>query len=335
VPFNIETPLSELNSEFTPNQSFFVRTHFPIPVVDAESWQLTVEGEVDRTLHLSYKVLSGMPRRTVAATLECAGNGRMGFKDVAPAELAWGNGAVSTAVWAGFPLRDLLEKAGISRDANQVVVEGEDAGPEPGSEKTIYFVRSLPLEKALDSDTIIALTMNGKTLTTAHGFPARLIVPCWYAMASVKWVKRVRVLSGEPFKAYFDTKYVYAMEQGVVPVTEMRVKSLVTSPLNGAVAYTGKFVLITGKAWSGAGAIKRVDISVGDKWTEAQFDQPMGRYTWATWRISWTPMEVADVEISARATDMTGNSQLVEPMQNRYQYGYNALHTIGVHVRRK
>ncbi len=275
-----------------------------------------------------------MIHHRVAVTLECAGNGRTGFKRAARGELRWGNGAVGTAVWTGVQLGRILERAGILEGANQVVVEGSDSGPEPGTKKTINFVRSLPLAKALDEDTIIALTMNSEPLSHRCGFPARLIVPGWYGMASVKWVKKIRVISGEPFRAFFNgKKYVYVTEKTEIPVTDIRVKSIVTSPMDKDVVQRGKPVVIFGKAWSGAGKIKHVEVSIGSHWTKVQIEQTRGRYAWATWRTVWTPGKLDDVTISVRAVDEKGNAQPDEPELNRWQYGYNALHTICVRVR--
>ena len=137
-----------------------------------------------------------------------------------------------------MPLSFILEKAGVKKGANQVLAEGADEGPEPGTTRTMNFTRRLSIEKAMEDGTIIALEMNGMVLETQHGAPARLIVPGWYAMASVKWVKALGARSGEPFSVFFnDTKYVYVKEKDgqevKEPVTELRVKALITEPLDG------------------------------------------------------------------------------------------------------
>jgi DMSO/TMAO reductase YedYZ molybdopterin-dependent catalytic subunit len=335
---NRETPISALGSDITPVGSFFVRSHFPVPSVDRSSWRLSVTGDVGQAQEFSYADLRKMPQRTVRVTMECAGNGRTGFTEVAPGEVRWGPGAVSTASWTGVPLSLLLQRAGVKNGANQVIAEGADEGPEPGSTKTMNFSRRLSLEKAMSDGTILALKMNGKVLQTEHGAPARLIVPGWYAMASVKWVKALRVLSGEPFSVFFnDTKYVYVKEKDGQevrePVTELRVKALITEPLDGESAPVGSQLIIRGKAWSGASNIVGVQIDLGEGWEDAEVDpQTGGRYAWTGWRKKWVPKSKGSVTIAVRAADHTGSVQPLEPMPNKYQYGYNAVHRIRIDV---
>ncbi len=215
-----------------------------------------------------------MRQRTVTATLECAGNGRSGFSRVASGEVPWGNGAVGTARWSGVPLRELFANCGMTELGTQVVAEGEDIGLVHGQPSPIRFVRTLPFEKALEEDTILALKMNSKPLQVEHGFPARLIVPGWYGMASVKWVRAIRVLPGAALNTFFNSvKYVYDSQLGQGPVTEMRVKSLVTSPQEGDRVRVGQRVSISGKAWSGSGSIERVEVAVQGEWDDAHVEQ--------------------------------------------------------------
>jgi len=335
---NRETPISALRTDITPVDLFFVRSHFPVPGVDRSSWRLSVKGEVDEAQEFSYSTLRRMPQRTVRVTMECAGNGRTGFKEVATGELRWGLGAVSTASWTGVPLSLILEKAGVKKGANQVIAEGADEGHEPGTTKMMNFTRRLSIEKAMEDGTILALKMNGKVLETQHGAPARLIVPGWYAMASVKWVKAIRVLSGEPFSVFFnDTKYVYVKEKDGMevkePVTELRVKALITDPLDGGSAPMGSPLIIRGKAWSGSSNIVGVQIDLGNGWEDADVDpQTSGRYAWTGWRKKWVPRSRGSVTISVRAADRTGDMQPFEPMPNKYQYGYNAVHRIRIDI---
>jgi DMSO/TMAO reductase YedYZ molybdopterin-dependent catalytic subunit len=176
--------------------------------------------------------------------------------------------------------------------------------------------------------------MNGNPLPRHHGYPARLIVPGWYGMASVKWVKEIEVISDEAFRAFFNgKKYVYIIDKEEVPVTDVRVKSLVTYPADGDMVEMRKPVAILGKAWSGDGLIERVEVCIEGRWIEAMLEQPMGRYAWTTWRAIWTPNEETEFTISVRATDEKGNVQPNQPELNQYQYGYNALHRIRVRVR--
>src|SRR5207237_7593803 len=142
-----------------------------MPVLDVKTWQIEVAGDVKRHLTLNYATLQSMRQHSVAMTLECAGNGRTGFETATPGELRWGNGAVGTAIWTGIPVSEILGMAGIQSGANQVVVRGADAGLEPEGGAIIDYARSLPLDKALDKDTILAFYMNGNPLSRHHGYP--------------------------------------------------------------------------------------------------------------------------------------------------------------------
>ena len=196
-PLNGEAPVSELRSRITPVPSFFVRSHFPVPQIDVSKWRLVVEGEVGAPREFSYRELREMPRVTVAATLECAGNGRSGFKVPAEGELRWGSGAVGTARWRGIALRTVLEKCRVDKTATELVIEGSDSGNVGGVVDPIRFSRGLPLQKALDKDTIIALQMNGRSLSPEHGYPLRLVVPHLYAWKSVKWVRAIEYMTAD------------------------------------------------------------------------------------------------------------------------------------------
>ncbi len=334
-PLNCETPLSVLDRRITPIELFYIRSHFPIPDIYPSDWRLNVVGTVETPLQLTLKELQQMRQRRVVATLECAGNSRSYFR-IRSKELQWGPGAVSTAEWLGISVSDLLKRAGFQSEAKEVIFEGADRGDEPGTSRPISFARSLPLWKALEPHTIIALQMNGKPLPREHGYPARLIVPGWYAMASVKWLKRVGV-SSRPFKGFFQTvKYVY---EGQVndktvrePVTELRVKSLITSPADGEMLVKRR-QSIRGVTWSGSGRIVRLEVEVGRKRLASRLLPSIGRFSWSPWKISWTPVRSGTFTLTARATDDKGNKQPLKPIPDRYQYGYNAVHEIRVHVK--
>ncbi len=334
-PLNSETPLSVLGRRITHNELFYIRTHFPIPKIDLSKWRLNVEGRVETPLQLTLRELKQMRQRRVAATLECAGNSRSSFHTQSK-ELQWGHGAVSTAEWSGISVSDVLERAGFRNGAEEVVFEGADRGHEPGTSSPISFTRSLPMWKAFEPDTIIALQMNGKPLSRKHGYPARLIVPGWYAMASVKWLKRVEV-SNRPFNGFFQTvKYVYDRQVGdkrvTKPVTELRVKSLIASPVDGEVLLKRR-QSIRGVTWSGSGRIVRLEVGVGHKRLASKVLPSLGRFSWSPWQVSWTPVRSGPITLTARATDEKGNKQPLRPNPDRYQYGYNAVHRIKVHVK--
>jgi len=337
-PLNAEAPVRALRSSTTPVSSFFVRSHFAVPRVKLSGWRLSVGGEVDNPRELSYLDLLKMPMKEVSATLECAGNGRAGFAVPAEGELRWGHGAVGNATWTGVPLRAVLGAALPRKGAKEVVFHGADSGVLKGEERALTFSRSLPVEKAMDGDTMIAVKMNGARLTPEHGYPARLVVPGWYGVASVKWLNRIELVSGKPYRAFFNgVKYVYVRggpgEEISEPVSEMRVKSLITQPSEGDEVDLGRRVEVAGKAWSGGAMVSRVDVDLGDGWRRAELQtSSAGPFEWVGWSIVWTPRKKGEQLIRARATDGRGNVQPLEPEDNRYQYGYNAVSRLRVRV---
>ena len=247
-PLNCEVPVSLLGSEVTPTDRFYRRNHFPIPVLDAAAWRLSVSGLVDRALSLSLPELTQLPAQTMEVTLECAGNARRMYQPPAPGE-PWGFGAVSTAEWTGVPLTEVLRRAGLQPGAQEIIFGGADRGTIDGAPHPIHFERSLPVAGVAESDALLAYAMNGQPLPPRHGYPLRLIVPGWYAVASVKWLSSIRV-TDEPFGGFFQTeRYMYERGSGTVvrePVRLQQVRALITRPGAGqnwpAVA-----------AWSSAG----------------------------------------------------------------------------------
>src|SRR5262245_12837615 len=169
APENSETPLDDVRSWVTPNRLFFVRNHFAMPTIDAETWRLRIGGCVRQPLELSFDDITALPERTVFATMECAGNGRS-FLSAKQPGVPWGAGAVGHAEWTGVPLHVVLQKAGLKPETMEVIFEGQDVGVEADHPQPMNFARSLPLEKALDLDTLLAYRMNGELLEPTHGF---------------------------------------------------------------------------------------------------------------------------------------------------------------------
>ena len=219
-PENSEAPLSAGRGWLTLNRLFFVRNHFDVPEMDLSDWELQVGGRVEQEFRLNWDTLNSLPQRMVFATMECAGNGRSFLLGQAKG-VQWGPGAVGHAEWRGVPLQAVLERAGLKPDALEIVVEGADQGTEPGHPGPMHFARSLPLEKALSPDTILATMMNGEPLEPNHGCPVRLIVPGWYGVTSVKWVTHIDVIS-QRFHGYFQSvKYTIKNRDGRGTHTEM------------------------------------------------------------------------------------------------------------------
>ncbi|NUS51809.1 MAG: sulfite oxidase [Nocardioidaceae bacterium] len=329
-PYNAEAPPGALAADVTPTAQHYVRSNFAVPVHDGT---LVVDGAVARQLSLTLADLRDLPAVEHAVTLECAGNGRLDTRPL-PVGEPWGGYAVSTARWRGARLCDVLAAARPHSDGVEVRFSGADSGtyhltpvlPETGD--NLRFVRSLPLTHAADpaSEILIAYDMNGEPLGPDHGSPFRLVVPHWFAVASVKWLQRIDVLT-EPFSGEFQTgHYMYEwLDRPHEPVSLMRVRARVTDPAEAAVIPAGTYTL-RGKAWSGTGPVTAVDVcftGAGD-WQSAKVDGPSGPYAWQSWSFEWvaTPGRHS---IRARATDAGGNVQPDVPPWNRLGYGNNAV----------
>lgn len=335
-PLNCETSLPELvGGVVMPNARFYVRNHFQIPKLDPMVWRLTVGGLVDRPLSLSLRDLMNMPSRTAVVTLECAGNGRSQFVPRISGE-AWNFGAVSTAEWTGVPLMEVLDRAGARAGAREVLFRGIDRGKVDGLSDPIHFERSLAMDVARESDVLLAWAMNGEPLPVQHGYPLRVIVPGWYAVASVKWLDGIE-LRREPFCGHYQSdKYVFEWQRdGELlrePVTLQRVRSLITEPQADAELGRGH-VAVRGVAWSGAAPVARVDVSVnGGPWQEARLVGERSRTRWQWWEHLLRVDDPGTLEIRARATDMAHRTQPESPEWNRLGYGNNATQSIRVRV---
>ncbi|CAN5796031.1 hypothetical protein BH23GEM11_BH23GEM11_19060 [soil metagenome] len=320
----------------TPNEGYFVRCNFDVPPLDAHEHRIEVGGAVRRSAVFGTTALAAMEHRSLEVTTECAGNGRMGMQPPVDGE-PWNDHAVSTAVWKGVPLRVLLEAAGVEDGAVEVRFDGADGGQKAGAEGRIGYQRSLPLMKALDPDTLVALEMNGRPLPPEHGAPVRLVVPGWYGMASVKWLRRIEVLTG-PFTGFFQRdRYVYDPGDGSipVPVTTMRVRSLVHTPRSGAEVPLGPLE-VRGWAWSGDGAITRVEVALngGSSWSEATIEpRPDAPYAWVAWTCRVEVETPGRHFLRCRAVDSAGHHQPDSPPWNRLGYGQNAVGMVVFQVR--
>lgn len=312
-PENSETPLDAAPSWVTPNRLFFVRNHFEVPQVDAAQWQVAIEGLVARPRRWTIAELAELPQHTVFATVECAGNGRASLREKA-AGVQWGAGAIGHAEWTGVRLRDLLQVAGLKTGALEVVCEGADRGSEPDHPQPMFFSRSLPLAKALDPDTLLALRMNGELLEPNHGAPLRLFVPGWYGVASVKWLRTLRVIDHE-YPGYFQTTK-YSIDRGAagakrrVPLGPGIVKSEILHPAANASITPGP-QRIAGVAWAGEERIARVDVSTdgGVSWWPAHLNGLRQPYSWCRWEYEWTPATEGEYTLMARAHTESGQSQ--------------------------
>jgi sulfane dehydrogenase subunit SoxC len=332
-------PLEALRYEVTPAGLHYLLIHYDIPDVDVDAWRLHVGGLVRRPLELSLGDLRGRTAVTRAVTLECAGNGRA-LLDPRPLSQPWLLEAVGNAEWTGVPLRDVLDEAGVERGAIELVFTGIDRGVEGEVEQA--YERSLSLDDAMREDVMLAFEMNGGPLLPQHGAPLRLIVPGWYGMTSVKWLSRITAVA-DPFAGYqMARSYRFRSDPDDVgeAVTRIRPRSLMIPPgipefltrgrIVGAGAHT-----VRGRAWSGLGAIERVEFSDdgGRTWLETRLDAPhRDASAWRGWSVDWTASPGERI-LSCRATDSKGETQPLEPGWNVGGYANNAVQRVSVTVR--
>ena len=335
-PLNLETPLELLTDYLTPNELFFVRSHWIPRMPDLKKWQLTVDGDVKTPLKLSLAELKKLPIAEATCVLQCAGNGR-GLQNPTMPGVQWRYGAVGNARWRGVRVKDVLERAGMNPAAAHLQLFGSDEPPV----KVPPFHRSIEMAKAMD-DCILAWEMNGVPLPPQHGAPLRLIVPGWAGDHWMKWVMRLSA-SNEPAKGfYMDTAYRWPITPGapgvafkpeeMKPLTEMAVKSnITTAPKRARVGMASE---IRGFAFSGAPDIAKVEISEDDgaTWHAAELDARHSPHAWRLWLYRWTPRHAGRVKLLARATDSVGAVQPREAVWNQSGYLYNAWHSAEVEV---
>jgi DMSO/TMAO reductase YedYZ molybdopterin-dependent catalytic subunit len=331
-------PLEALRWPITPVGLHYLLIHYDIPAVDADAWRLSIAGRVERPLALSLAELRRREQVSVPVTMECAGNGRARMEP-RPVSQPWLTEAVGTAMWTGTPLAPLLREAGVGEDALEVLFTGLDHGVEGGVAQ--QYERSLPLAEALDSGAILAWAIGDVPLPPQHGFPLRLVVPGWYGMTNVKWLERITVLDA-PFEGYQQVRgYRLRKDEDDPgePVTRMLPRALMVPPGEPDFMTRRRFVSpgprrLEGRAWSGQGAISRVEVSAdgGRTWQDAELGDAPGPHAWRAWSFAWTPQTAGDCELSARATDDAGNTQPLEPSWNVGGYANNAAQRIAVTV---
>lgn len=329
-------PLEGLRYDITPVGMHYLLVHFDIPAVDVAGWRLQVGGAVERPLELTLAEVRARPAVTIPVTMECAGNGRARLEP-RPISQPWLVEAIGTAEWTGTPLTGLLEEAGLSPDAMEVVFTGADRGVEGGIEHD--YQRSLTVAEAGRPEVLLAWAMNGRDLEPQHGYPLRLVVPGWYGMASVKWLTAIQAVTG-PFTGYQQaTAYRYqgSVDDPGEPVTRIRVKSLMIPPgiphfLTRQRVVDAGPVPLTGRAWCGTGPVTRVEVGIDGSWHEASLEERPGPWAWHRWSFRWeaTPGEHV---LTSRAFDAKGSAQPAEAPWNVQGMGNNLVQEIAVSVR--
>lgn len=344
-PPQLETPMKYFEHAMTPNEAFFVRYHiFPIATsVDLATWRLNVTGHVDHPLELSMEDLkTKFPRVALTAVAQCAGNSRGRFS---PRVLGgqWGDGAMGNAEWAGARMRDILIMAGVRSGAVEVSFDGLD---KPAFPSVPDFVKSLTVDRIMDDpDVIVAYEMNGQPLPMLNGYPARLIVPGWYATYWVKNLTAVTVLD-KPFEGFW-MKSAYRIPdtacgciapgtapKRTVPVNRMTVRSFIIVPTSNARLSAGNPATLKGIAFDGGYGIREVEVSddSGDSWRRAQLGPDLGRYSFREWSAVWQPTRAGAYRLMARAFNNIGESQDYNPLWNPPGYMRNVIEHVELQV---
>ena len=324
-PLNAETRLERQLGLLTPASRHYVRDHFAIP---APPERLVIDGAVRTPLQLDPGDLRSLPRRSLVATLECAGNGRA-FLDPPAAGEQWRTGAVSTAEWTGASLRTVLEMAGPLASAVEVVCVGADAGATADPGGHIAYERSLPIADAMREDVLLAYAMNGEDLPREHGAPLRLVMPGWYGMASVKWLARLRLVERR-FEGFFQSRRYVIGER---PLREMAPRALIAWPREAERLPVRPFVA-RGYAWSGRGDLARVALSAngGRSWEDATLDDALSRYAWREWHAAVAPSASGQLVLVARAVTTDGGAQPLEEVRNDLGYANNATRPVRIEI---
>ena len=344
-PPNYASPINVFADAVTPNDRFFVRYHLDsVPsAADLERWILSVSGDgVERPVQFKLNTLLDLSTNQVLSVCQCAGN-RRGFVDPHVPGVQWTDGGMGCAVWRGPALRDVLKAAGVKSEAKEVWFGGAD---KPLVDGTPPFRKSLPIEKALDSDTIVAIAMNNAPLPLLNGYPARLVVPGWTATYWMKHLTSIEV-STQPLKNFWmqtayrvpaglfpvDRPFQSQATETTVPITELVVNSVIADPLEGDEAERSGFT-IRGVAWDRGAGISRVEVSMdgGGTWRDALLEGPLGRYAYRRFSLRTGSLRPGTYRLMSRAISQTGEKQAERMKVNPGGYNNNVPRPITVVV---
>lgn len=294
----------DLDSWITPNERFFNVAHYDRPVIDPNNWSLEVTGLVEQPLKLSLAQLKALPRQETTCTIECSGNRGLPFF----------TSAVGNAKWSGTPLAALLAQARPMKNGTEVVFIGADAGEEIVRDVTIlsHFARSLSLAEAMDQNTLLCYDMNGAALPAANGFPLRLIVPDWYGVASVKWLKRIEIQDSRFMGRFMARDYVTVREEkrnGESYWAETAIGRWRLASAAARVVRQGSQYRVHGMAWGAP--VKGVEVQLdGGAWLPATLDTSQNaKSAWTFWSIDWPSPTPGEHTVTSRAIDASGNVQ--------------------------
>ncbi|HWT23220.1 MAG TPA: sulfite oxidase [Solirubrobacteraceae bacterium] len=327
-----------LDRPITPLGSHYVLIHFDIPALSADDYAITVGGRVNTPLTLSLADLKSRPAIKQPTILECAGVGRS-LAHPRSIYVPWFREPMGVYEYTGTPLRPILEEAGLLDDATDVVFTGFDSGIDLGVKHA--FERALPVDEALKDGVMLAWDANDQPLLPEHGFPLRLIVPTWYGMASVKWLKKITVID-HTYQGV-EQKQVYRLQpsssDGGRAVREKAVRAAMKPPGFPDAISRMRFVSpgrveLRGMAWSGSGPITAVEVSADDRstWQPATLEEPVSPYAWTPWRFTWDANATGEFILSCRATDAAGNRQPLKPFWTVQGMAQNGVERIPVRV---
>ncbi|MFZ0980889.1 MAG: molybdopterin-dependent oxidoreductase [Candidatus Acidiferrales bacterium] len=339
----LETPRSYFQTAITPNHVFYVRWHLDeIPnAVDLQKWRLQVEGNVAKPISYSLAdLIHKFPVETIAAVNQCSGNSRSRFEPrVAGGQ--WGNGAMGNAQWTGVRLRELIRAAAPKSGSVQVQFQGLETGPGPEGLGSHFFQKSFDMDNPVLDECVVAYAMNGEPLPMLNGFPARLVVPGYFATYWTKCLSWIRVLDKTDDNFWVKSAYripdtprgnttpedVKAGGVKMIPINRMPVRSFLVSPDGDSKIPAGMPVRVRGIAFSGYGGITKVDVSADGlkTWQPARLGEDLGRYSFRTWEFTWTPKAPGRYTVAVRATDGAGNTQPDEGVWNPGGYLWNKI----------
>lgn len=341
----LESPRSVFTQAITPNDEFFVRWHLPeIPThIDPNTYTIKIDGLVNQELNITLNDLkNNFEQVEVVAVLQCGGNSRSAFNPTAGG-VQWGSGAMGCAKWKGVRLSDLLNQAGLKKEAHWIGFNGQDTA---AYYETPNFVRELEIEE-LDDHVIVAYEMNGEDLPYLNGYPLRLVIPGYYSDSWVKMLSHITVT--DKYKSLFFMDIAYRVPNNETesetpeekfpttkPITVMNVKSVIGYPLNGTTVYLNSHVVIRGIAFDDGHGIKDVLISVddGQTWEKAELDNKAGRYAFKTFRFAYKPSTYGKINIMAKAVNRLGKEQpfAKDVLWNHGGYKYNGIDVVQIHV---
>ena len=328
--------LEGLRYDVTPLGMHYLVIHFDIPAADKASWTVQVDGLVDRPLTLSVDDLRSRPAVTRPVTMECAGNGRALMPPRAESQ-PWLLEAVGNSEWTGTALSPILEESGLGPDAVALVFTGADHGIQGDVEQDYQW--GFSLADIVRDDVLLAYELNGAPLPPQHGYPVRLLVPGWYGMCCVKWLRRITAVA-EPFEGFQMGSYQLRQDPDGPGeyVTRQAVRALMVPP--GFTDFPGRNRFLDagpcrliGRAWSGWGHIDRVEVGADGGWADAELGpKPDSPSSWRAWSFDWQAAP-GEHELAVRATDESGNTQPLDPPWNYGGFMNNAVQRVRVLVR--